>query len=133
MRRPTLRVQRCGRFPVLSVGLPPGILVDEAGWDLADLSRLLGERTVREQSESWSAGGGRSVSTSERKQPILDPAMIRTLRPGHGLLLLRAAKPIMLTLRPWTARPDATTIRTERQHIERIIREVAAAEWSVHA
>jgi type IV secretion system protein VirD4 len=114
---------------ICKVILPGGSNAD----DLADLSRLLGERTVREQSKSWSAGGGRSVSTSERKQAILDPAMIRTLRPGHALLLLRAARPIMLTLRPWTARRDAATIRTERKQIERIIREVAAAEWSVHA
>ncbi len=100
--------------------------------DLADISRLIGERTVTEQSSSYQTGPGRaakSVSTSERKQAILDPSAIRTLKTGHGLLLLRSARPIILTLKPWTARPDATRIASDRQHVEQLIRRAAQKAW----
>ena len=72
--------------------------------DLADIARLVGERTEREYSETSQSGGGRSVSAANRERAILDPSAIRSITPGHGLLLLRSARPIMLTLRPWTAR-----------------------------
>ena len=51
--------------------------------------------------------------------------MIRTLRFGHGLLLLRSARPIMLTLHPWIDRKDADTIKTDRTHLEQMIRRSA--------
>jgi type IV secretory pathway TraG/TraD family ATPase VirD4 len=86
--------------------------------DLADISRLLGDRTVVEHTETTQRGGGKSVSASKTQRPILDPATIRTIRPGHALLLLRSAKPIMLSLQPWTARPDAKAIRAARTEIE---------------
>lgn len=104
--------------------------------DLADISRLLGERTVVEQSQSYQTGvsrGAKSISTSERKQAILDPSAIRTLKPGHGLLLLRSAQPIMLTLRPWTARPDAPRITGDREHVEYLIRQAASVALSSRA
>lgn len=94
--------------------------------DLADISRLLGDRTVTEHTETSQAGGAKSVSTAKRERPILDPAAIRTLGPGHALLLLRSAKPIMLTLQPWTARPDAAQIRTARAEIETTFRAAAS-------
>jgi type IV secretory pathway TraG/TraD family ATPase VirD4 len=93
--------------------------------DLADISRLLGDRTVVEHTATTQRGGGKSVSASKRDRPILDPATIRTLRPGHALLLLRSAKPIMLTLQPWTARPDAGAIRSARTQIEASLRAAA--------
>ena len=104
--------------------------------DLADISRLLGERTVTEQSQSYQTGagrGGRSISTSEHKQAILDPSAIRTLKPGHGLLLLRSAQPIMLTLRPWTSRPDGVQIRADREQVEWLIRQAASVAWASRA
>jgi type IV secretion system protein VirD4 len=101
--------------------------------DLGDLSRMIGDRTVRERSQSWQAGGGRSVSESERERAILDPAMIRTLPFGYGLLLLRSAKPIMLTLRPWTNRHDAAAVKAGQVAVEQTIRDAAAAEWGSDA
>jgi type IV secretory pathway TraG/TraD family ATPase VirD4 len=94
--------------------------------DLADISRLLGDRTVVEHTETSGADGAKSVSASKRERPILNPAMIRTLRPGHALLLLRSAKPIMLRLQPWTARPDAEEIRHARTRIEASFRAAAS-------
>jgi type IV secretion system protein VirD4 len=93
--------------------------------DLADISRLLGDRTVVERTETTQHGSGKSVSASKTQRPILDPATIRTLRPGHALLLLRSAKPIMLSLQPWTARPDAEAIRAARAQIEASFRAAA--------
>jgi type IV secretion system protein VirD4 len=98
--------------------------------DLSDLSRMIGERTIRERSESWGGGRGVSFSESDRQRTILDPAMIRTLDFDHGLLMLRSAKPIMLSLTPWTARPDAGRIRSDRAGIEETIRTAAAKEWA---
>ena len=102
--------------------------------DLADISRLLGERETVEQSQSQQIGagsGGRSISTSTRRQAILDPAAIRTLRSGHALLLLRSAQPIVLTLRPWIARRDARQLQTQRTQIEQQIRAAALDEIGV--
>jgi type IV secretion system protein VirD4 len=93
--------------------------------DLADISRMIGERSFRDRSRSWQSGGGTSWSESDRREPILDPAMIRTLKAGHGLLLLRSARPIMLDLQPWTARPDAKAVKAGRAEIERMIRHAA--------
>jgi type IV secretory pathway TraG/TraD family ATPase VirD4 len=91
--------------------------------DLADLSRLIGERRERETSESWSGSGlgQRSVSISTRDRPILPPHMLRRLRFGHGLLLLRSAPPIMLTLQRWTDRRDGADLARSRAEVERAI------------
>ena len=74
--------------------------------DLADLSRLLGEREIREWSETRHGGSmARSLSSSTRYRPVLEPSELRRLGFGSALLLLRSAPPVMLSLRPWTTRP----------------------------
>ena len=68
--------------------------------DLADLSRLVGEREVREWSETRHRRSmDRSVSSSVRYRPVLEAAELRRLRFGTGLLLLRSAAPIVMALR----------------------------------
>jgi hypothetical protein len=37
---------------------------------------------------------------------------------GHGLLLLRSARPIMMKLQPWTARRDAGELVVARRRFE---------------
>jgi type IV secretory pathway TraG/TraD family ATPase VirD4 len=91
--------------------------------DLRDLAQLIGERESREVSTTRQAGGGRNVTESTRRSTILDASDLRLISVGHGLLLLRAARPIMLTLRPWTARRDAATLRTERTAVEASLRQ----------
>jgi type IV secretion system protein VirD4 len=87
--------------------------------DLADISRLIGEREVVEVSETVTGGaGGRSMSSVPRWRPILEPSELRRLGLGVGLLLLRAAPPIMLRLHPWTARSDASGLRAARRQWE---------------
>ena len=92
--------------------------------DLADISRLIGDRDVEERSVS-TGHGGRTVATSTRSRPILEPAMIRRIGVGHGLLLLRSAPPIILDLQPWTARGDAAQLRASRTDLEARIRATA--------
>jgi type IV secretion system protein VirD4 len=93
--------------------------------DLADIARLVGDRTEREFSQTAQSGGGRSISSSNRERAILDPSAIRSITPGHGLLLFRSARPIMLTLRPWTARRDAPRLQRDRAAVEEAIRSAA--------
>ncbi len=94
--------------------------------DLADISRLLGEREVTERSETVGAtSSGRSMSTSTRYRPILEPSEIRRLPIGTGLLLLRSAPPIMMKLHPWTARSDAAELKAARAAWESVTREKA--------
>jgi type IV secretory pathway TraG/TraD family ATPase VirD4 len=85
--------------------------------DLSKISRLIGDRDVREWSETY-ARNGRSVSSTVRQRRILDPAALRSIGLGHGLLLLRAAPPIMLTLSPWTGRTDAAELLGARREFE---------------
>ncbi|TCC52129.1 type VI secretion protein [Kribbella pittospori] len=79
--------------------------------DLQDLAAVCGERD--EEIRNWSRGadGGRTISTSTRRIPILPPDVIRTLPFGTGILLARTAPPILLRMTPWTERPDADKIR----------------------
>ena len=87
--------------------------------DLVDISRLIGDTETQEWSETRHGGGAtRSMSSSSRSRPILEPSEIRRLPIGQGLLLLRAAPPIMMRLRPWTARPDAKELTAARQRWE---------------
>jgi type IV secretory pathway TraG/TraD family ATPase VirD4 len=87
--------------------------------DLSDISRLIGDRDVSEWSETHGAGPqGRSVSMQTRQRPILEPAEIRRIPLGHGLLLLRSASPIMLRLSPWTERADAKELAGARSTFE---------------
>ena len=81
-----------------------------------------GDRTEREYSKTRQPGGGTSVSASTRERAILDPSAIRSITPGHGLVLLRSARPIMLSLRPWTARRGARALLRDQAGVEEAIR-----------
>jgi type IV secretory pathway TraG/TraD family ATPase VirD4 len=99
--------------------------------DLADISRLVGEREYDDF--SISKGQGTSVSTSKRMKAILDPSDIRRIKIGHGLLLLRSADPIMMTLSPWTTRPDHKVLVEARKEFEAAMREGAMLEGAPNA
>ena len=57
----------------------------------------------------------------------MPPDTIRTLPFGTGLILLRAAPPVIAKLRMWTDRPDAAELKSNRVEIEALLREVSAA------
>ena len=90
--------------------------------DLDDLSRLIGTRQQRRSSESVGPDGRRSRTTSLHDTPILELGELRQLPFGTALLLLRAARPILLSLQPWTARRDADTLRAQQHELETAIR-----------
>lgn len=86
--------------------------------DLQDLSTLIGDRDETTDSVTTDAYGAHSNQRSIRRVPILPPDVLRTLPFGTGVVMLRTARPIITKLRPWTARPDAKQLRTDRTEIE---------------
>jgi len=101
--------------------------------DLRDLAQLIGDREHPEVTTTHQAGGGRSISESTRQRAILDPSSVRLIKVGHGLLMLRAAKPIMLTLKPWTLRADARELALARTNVEELLRLGALPRFEVRA
>jgi type IV secretory pathway TraG/TraD family ATPase VirD4 len=97
--------------------------------DLAGISRLIGEREVREitHTQGPSGAGGTSVSVSARRRPILEPSEIRQIPVGQGLLLLRSAPPILMALTPWTARADTRELFAARERFETAARSASVA------
>ncbi len=94
--------------------------------DLEDLSRLIGQRRERQTSTSNGGTGGRtSTTTSTRDVPVLEASRLRTLPFGTAVLLLRSARPAVLTLRPWTTRADGATLARQRRTLEETIRQSA--------
>jgi type IV secretion system protein VirD4 len=91
--------------------------------DLDDLSKLTGQREDRQHSNNISGDGYRSWTTSTRDIPVMDTSRLRTLPFGTGMLLLRTAKPILLTLTPWTARPNRADLQGDKNRLEAIIRD----------
>jgi type IV secretion system protein VirD4 len=89
--------------------------------DLEDLSKLIGQRPERQTNTSTGSDGRRSTSTSTHQVPIIEPGRLRTLPFGTAVLLLRAARPILLSMRPWTARKDAKRLRAQRRQLEEAI------------
>jgi type IV secretory pathway TraG/TraD family ATPase VirD4 len=98
--------------------------------DLDDLSKLVGTRTDQQHTHQVGADGARTRSTSTHQVPVMEPSRLRMLPFGTGILLLRAAKPILLTLSPWTARPDADALQCSRDRLEATIQHAHAARTS---
>ncbi|MFE3441386.1 TraG/TraD/VirD4 family protein, partial [Streptomyces sindenensis] len=84
-----------------------------AGLDDAEfaekVSRLLGEHKVAETSVSHGSTG-RSVSTSRRRERVMEAAEIRALPKGRALLLATGVRVGMIRLRPWYLEPDAADL-----------------------
>ncbi|WP_438854873.1 type IV secretory system conjugative DNA transfer family protein [Agromyces sp. M3QZ16-3] len=90
--------------------------------DLHDLSTLIGERDEATDSTTIGDRGSRSSQRSIRRVATMPPDTIRTLPFGTGLILLRAAPPVIAKLRMWTNRADAAQLRAHRNEIERLLR-----------
>lgn len=89
--------------------------------DLHDLTTLIGERDEITDSTTVGDHGSRSAQRSIRRVPIMPPDVIRTLPFGTGLVLLRAAPPIVTRLRSWTARRDAAALKANKFGIEKLL------------
>ena len=62
--------------------------------------------------------GTRSAQRSIRRVPIMPPDAIRRLPFGTGLVLLRAAPPIVARLRSWNQRADGKQLVADRRAVE---------------
>ena len=91
--------------------------------DLQDLTTLIGERDEITDSTTIGDHGSRSAQRSIRRVPIMPPDVIRTLPFGTGLILLRAAPPIVAILRAWTGRRDSDVLRAQRAAVEESLRQ----------
>lgn len=90
--------------------------------DLQDLSTLIGERDEATDATTVGDRGSRSSQRSIRRVATMPPDTIRTLPFGTGLILLRAAPPVIAKLRMWTNRADAAQLRANRNEIEGLLR-----------
>jgi type IV secretion system protein VirD4 len=90
--------------------------------DLQDLSTLIGDRDESTDSTTIGDRGSRSAQRSIRRVAIMPPDTIRTLPFGTGLIMLRAAPPVVASLRMWTGRPDAKDLRANRAEMEQWMR-----------
>jgi type IV secretion system protein VirD4 len=94
--------------------------------DLGDLSKLIGGRQQAQTSTSTGPDGRTSTSTSEREVAVMEPSRLRTLPFGTGVLLLRSARPIVLTLGQWVDRKDSQRLLAARADLERVIQHAHA-------
>ena len=78
------------------------------------------------RSSACGPDGRRSHSVSEKDKPNLEPGQLRQLPFGTGVLLLRSARPILLTLERWPDRPDADALLRSQQELEGRIRDAHA-------
>ena len=91
--------------------------------DLQDLTTLIGERDEITDSTTIGDHGSRSAQRPIRRVAIMPPDVIRTLPFGTGLILLRAAPPIVAKLRAWTGRRDSGELRAQRAVVEESLRQ----------
>ncbi|NNM48303.1 type IV secretory system conjugative DNA transfer family protein [Knoellia koreensis] len=89
--------------------------------DLQDLTTLIGERDEITDSTTIGDHGSRTAQRSIRRVSIMPPDVIRTLPFGTGLILLRAAPPIVAKLRAWTRRKDASELQGQRRVVEELL------------
>jgi type IV secretion system protein VirD4 len=86
--------------------------------DLEDLSKLIGQREEQQFTQSIGTDGHRSSSSSSREVPVMDTSRLRMLPFGTAVLMLRAARPIVLTMTSWTKRPEAAELQGSRRQLE---------------
>jgi type IV secretory pathway TraG/TraD family ATPase VirD4 len=89
--------------------------------DLEDLSKLIGQRQEQQFTQSIGPDGRRSSSSSSRDVPVMDTSRLRMLPFGTAVLMLRAARPIVLTMTSWTKRPEAAELQSSRRQLEEVI------------
>ncbi|HVY09536.1 MAG TPA: TraM recognition domain-containing protein [Mycobacteriales bacterium] len=78
--------------------------------DLHRISQLVGEIDEPVRTRTRGAGGA-STSVGPRRLPVLPVDALRTLRPGHAIVLARNARPVEARLCPWWDGPHASAIR----------------------
>lgn len=97
-------------------------------WNSATYKIVLGGSSSVDDLRDLVALSGERESDTSVRRPILELSMIRTLKEGQALLLLRRARPMVLALRPWTDRKDASRLRQAKQKVEEMLRQGAIAK-----
>lgn len=77
--------------------------------DLETFVKLLGTRTVKEESVTHTSEGS-SFSVSKREKDVLTVAELRRLPFGYGLFVGRNGRPFLLKMTRWIDRDDAAEI-----------------------
>lgn len=78
--------------------------------DLDTFVKLLGTRTVKEESTTHTAEGS-SFSVNQREKDVLTVAELRRIPFGYGLFVGRNGRPFLLKMTRWIDRPDADRIK----------------------
>jgi type IV secretion system protein VirD4 len=78
--------------------------------DLYRIGQLAGDIDDPVRTRTKGAGGA-STSVGPRRIPALPVERLRTLRPGHAIVLARRTPPVEARLQPWWDGPHATAIR----------------------
>lgn len=90
-------------------------------------SSLVGDVRIAEWASTYDPVTGRETSGSSQMSDrrALRPEEARMMEDRQGLLIYGAAKPVMMTMRPWFERPDGARLERERKATE--ARRIAAA------
>ena len=56
-----------------------------------------------------------------RETPVMATSRLRMLPFGTAVMMLRAARPIVLSMKSWTQRPDAAELQLSRRRLEKVI------------
>lgn len=68
-------------------------------------SHLVGDEELQIPSVTRGAGGGRTVTTTVTRRPLLPPDALRQMPGGTGVLVYGALPPVCVALRPWFTDP----------------------------
>lgn len=90
---------------------------------VAELSRLIGDRQIRDGSITVGTGGHRSTSHQNREERIFTEADLRALPRGRAVLFAAGARPILLELVDLSEREYADLIEASRQAFQFVERE----------
>jgi type IV secretion system protein VirD4 len=85
--------------------------------DLHRISQLAGDIDDPVRTHTNGAGGA-STSVAPRRLPALPVDRLRTLRPGHAVILARRTPPVEARLQPWWDGPHCQAIRSSLRSAE---------------
>lgn len=83
---------------------------------LSDLSRLIGDRQIRDRSISTGTKGHRSASTQIRSERIFEESDLRALPAGRVTLLAAGVRPVLLETVDFTDLPEGWKATASREH-----------------
>ncbi len=94
---------------------------------LADLSRLIGDRQIKDRSISSGSRGHRSTGTQIRSERILDEADLRAMPGGRVVLFVSGARPILAETEDFTAQPWGWRATASQEHYSQNATEESAS------